>query len=644
MNDSHRPPHLATSESEEDWGGVRPGAGEGDPPSGETWQALRSLLLGKEITELEALRQKLAQTQSPEWLAQNLAEALRRRKEEKASFDELVAALQAGTESAIQRSVNLDKEPLTKALFPIMGPAIRSYVLDLFRGMAEELNRSIQNATSAERLKWRVQAKMAGKPYSEFVLLKTRSFRIEEVYLMQRDTGLLLLHAALNPANEVDGEADVVSGMFTAIRSFVKDSFARGRTSEDGDDEELGSFTFGDREVLIEVGPSLVLAAVVHGVPSREAREKLKEIHEHLHGELQPLLENFSGDTSELERARPVLRTALIERRVEKGQEKGGRGLWRVWLFLALVAAFALAVIAVNLWEQRRWDHYESSLRAEPGLAVTAVERTGWWRQRLVRGVRDPLAADPAALAEKEGLNLTRIRFDFDSFTSAEEPFVTRREATLQEWRRDWQADLAELKRELASSQEAQEEARRLSERKSKALLESLWQDIPALESRLTEGTLFLAGDLTAAELALVERRIIPLQEGWTIDTTGLGNRTQVRMDELVDQIEGSTIRYVGGTLENEDVRHFEAKLAQIVELSELMAAGLQELTIQLTAHPLIGENREPNRLVEEKRLQHVEARLREEGWNHGEVEASLSEDLSQAGEGISVRIEKRND
>ena len=52
----------------------------------------------------------------------------------------------------------------------------------LFHQLSEDLNDTIRNTTSLERLRWRAEAKLAGKPFSEYLLLKTRDYRVDEIY------------------------------------------------------------------------------------------------------------------------------------------------------------------------------------------------------------------------------------------------------------------------------------------------------------------------------------------------------------------------------------------------------------------------------------------------------------------------------
>lgn len=634
-----------------------------EPRPSDSLSQLKELIVGEEQRDLADLRERLdrLEAESVERLARDLAEALHaRRRGGSEPFEDWVAALQPGTESAIQRSVTEDKSRLAKALFPIMGPAIRSYVVDLFRGMVEELNETIRNTTSAERIKWRAQARLAGKSYSEYVLLKTRRFRIEEAFLIQRDTGLLLLHAAVNPEDEADGEADLMSGMLTAIRSFVRDSFVPGQ--ERGDEaNELDSFTFGEREVLMEVGPSMILAAVAHGVPPPGVRDDLKAILEDLHAELQARLNGFLGDVTLLEPARPTLRRALMENRAEGA---GGGGLWRAWVFLGLLTAGLSTWWVLSASEQSRWDRFESAMRNEPGIAVTAVEKSRWGHQRIVRGVRDPLSLEPAELAGRLGIDLGKTQFDFDPVISLEPAFVERRAAEGDARHRQLAESVESLRREmeatatrdgleglgrrveealaaLRSTTDAQTAAREIERRRLlEALVRSQFGDVSGLTVDVTDtGAIRFAGAVAEPQFSSVKARVKPIEPLAPVDLSGLTNATLARVSELESQIGALRLLYADGTANRSDEEVVRSLVEGIRELDAAAAAVGRRYRYEVESHPLIGDLREGNRPIERRRAEQLRERLIEAGIEAGRIEAKLSEDMSQAGQGVGIRL-----
>jgi hypothetical protein len=634
--------------------------------SADSLQQLKELMLGDELRDIAAFRTRLdsLDASSLERLTEDLAAALQRRHERGGkSFEELVAALQSGTESAIQRSVSEDKSRLSNALFPIMGPAIRNYVVDLFRGMVKDLNETIRDTTSTERLKWRIQAKLAGKPYSEYVLLKTRSFRIEEAYLMQRDTGLLLLHVARNPVDEAGDEADLVSGMFTAIRSFVRDSF--GKPGPDGDDDasELDSFVFGDREVLIEAGPAVVLAAVARGVPPGSVREQLKALLEELHARLGGRLQNFSGNTAELEPERPILRRALLENRAETSEGGRGAGLWRVWLFFSIVVVGLIAWLVANAQEQARWDRYEEELRASPGVAITSVEKSGWWwKHRTMRGLRDPLAIEPAQKLAAHDIAPGTVKIDFTLMTSMDPSFARMREDREEEERRKVYVSVEKLRADLgATAASATAEGKALSARmeedfksvqgnlaedkaRTRLLVETLFRSLMADAKGLTitfseaGDAVTLRGALSVADLAKVKARVEPLSRWLKVDASGLGNASAAELERLRVALDVAAVEYFEGTLQVVDPQKMEELRSLVVDVERVGKELGHTFAFEIIAHPLIGDNRDANREVEHLRTIQVRDLLREAGIHESRMTLKLSEDLTRSGAGISAR------
>src|ERR1700722_7959800 len=127
---------------------------------------------------------------------------------------------------------------LADALFPVMGPAIRKSITETLRGMLESFNEALDNSFSARGLKWRVEAMRTGKPFAEIVLMHSLLYRVEQVFLIHRETGLVLNHLVAPTVATQD--PDMIAGMLSAIQQFVRDSF-HSRSAE-----TLGSLNVGE--------------------------------------------------------------------------------------------------------------------------------------------------------------------------------------------------------------------------------------------------------------------------------------------------------------------------------------------------------------------------------------------------------------
>jgi OOP family OmpA-OmpF porin len=173
----------------------------------------------------------------------------------------LVKAMTPVTERTIRRSVELNPKILAEALFPIMAPAIRRSIGQALETMVQSLNSAVENSLSPQSVRWRVEAWRTGKTFAEVVVVRTLLFRVEQVFLIEKTSGLLLQHAAVDPA--LTQNSEIISGMLTAIQDFVRDSF---RTPEN---QGIGTVEIGETALWIETGPQAVLAAVIRGNPPR---------------------------------------------------------------------------------------------------------------------------------------------------------------------------------------------------------------------------------------------------------------------------------------------------------------------------------------------------------------------------------------
>ena len=113
-------------------------------------------------------------------------------------------------------------------------------------------------------------------------------YRVEQVFLIHAETGLLLAHAASPDLKVTD--ADLISGMLTAIQDFVGDSFA---PTEAGG--ALRTFSVGEVTVMVERGPQAALAAVVRGQAPETLLPRLQDTLETVHLQF-PGLAEYNGD------------------------------------------------------------------------------------------------------------------------------------------------------------------------------------------------------------------------------------------------------------------------------------------------------------------------------------------------------------
>ena len=381
----------------------------------DEFSELRSLLLGVEPTKLNELYQRLENTDIQAGdISRLLPEAIvLRTMQDK----ELGEAIVPTIEQAIQSSVKQDLNILSTAIFPIVGPAIRKAVSTVLDEMVQSLNQALEHSLSVQSFKWRLEARQTGKAFAEVVLLRSLVYQVEQVFLIHKETGLLLQHIVTGQTTLQDPA--LISAMLTAIQDFVKDSFGAPK------DDNIQSLQFGELTIWIEQGPKAVIAGIIRGNAPQELRAVFQQAIEKIHLRLGRELNDFQGETTPFVLSKPYLESCL-EARYNIPEKTKYAYVW------GLVAAFA---IAFGFWgflgirEQLRWNAYLEQLNSQPGIVVLKTRKDN--NKYLIYGMRDPLAADPNILLRKAKINPKMVVGHWQPYLSLEPQFTSQRAGEL---------------------------------------------------------------------------------------------------------------------------------------------------------------------------------------------------------------------
>lgn len=391
-----------------------PGAASGDRNSDMSVRELselRDLLFGGERRQIEELRRRLDTHElTPEELAEKLPQAIAHRS---ARDHQLAIALAPTVETAISESVRRNPHEIATAIFPVLGPAIRKAIAETMASLVSTINRAIEHSLSPRGIRWRIESWRTGVPFAQIVIRHALVYRVEQVFLVHAETGLLLAHVP----EELAQDADLISGMLTAISDFVNDSFEPRQTGE------LRAFAAGDVTVLVETGPQAYIAAVVRGQPPESLSFKLQTTLETIHLQWSNPLGAFDGDASAFTTTRPLL-ADCVEMVLSTDRPSATMGLRRfAWVIPAALIIGALAWWATS--GGRRWNAALARLESEPGITIIRSERQGG--KRSVTGMRDPLAANPALVLAGMGIDSTDVVARWEPYISTEPALVLER-------------------------------------------------------------------------------------------------------------------------------------------------------------------------------------------------------------------------
>lgn len=387
-------------------------AADGEESAAE-FVALRELLIGPEQRRLDELSDELHSTElSPEELADRLPEAIALRG---SRDDQLGRALGPTIETAMRESIRRNPEEMATAIFPILGPAIRKAIAETMAALVRSINAAVEQSLSVNGIKWRIEAWRTGVPYPEIVIRHALVYRVEQVFLVHAETGLLLEHVAAQDL-QID-DADLISSMMSAIGDFVRDSF------RPGEGATLRTFSVGEHTVQVEAGPRALLAVVIRGQAPDSLLLRQQDTLETIHLEYASQLADFSGDSEPFESARPLLATCLETVLVTQSKEARERA----WMRWALPLLFVVLVIAA-FWvrSSMRWNAALKALRAEPGLVV--VDASRGLRNWTISGMKDPIARDPRVVIAGAGISPPALSGRWQRFLSLDPEIVAARQ------------------------------------------------------------------------------------------------------------------------------------------------------------------------------------------------------------------------
>lgn len=219
-------------------------------------------------------------------LAPSVAKALREQHER---FPEEVAEdLSPLMGAAIREQVRAQRDSMVDALYPIIGSTIAKYMSEALKQLADNVNRKVEQTFSFRGLIRKVKSRLSGVSEAELLLQESLPFRVNAVFLIHKDSGLLIAEAHNPLAHRIDSE--MVSGMLTAIRSFVNEWIARSGTVS-----ELDTIEYGTSHIMLEVAGHCYLAVVTEGPLQRTFVSQMRHALEQIVSEHDKVIAQYDG-------------------------------------------------------------------------------------------------------------------------------------------------------------------------------------------------------------------------------------------------------------------------------------------------------------------------------------------------------------
>ena len=262
----------------------------------ELLNQLQSIILKEDRVAIERLQETI---NDPVLLSEKIQPII----EEQMLFfkDKFPKEFKGTVDKMIEVKLKTSQEEILDVIYPVIGKMIKKYVNHQIQMLKDSIDESIKKTFFKKGLLWRLKNTLLGIKVSDQVIHDLRNYQVEEIYVIQRNSGLLFGSASTE--NTMD--QDVIAGMLTAIKSFVEDAFKRER-------EDLEMIQYGTYKILLQNFYSYYIAIAISGSMSSTEREELgNQILEFAEEQLHRLPPEPDGET--FETVSGILRTKFIK-------------------------------------------------------------------------------------------------------------------------------------------------------------------------------------------------------------------------------------------------------------------------------------------------------------------------------------------
>ncbi|MBK8946302.1 MAG: BON domain-containing protein [Ignavibacteriae bacterium] len=257
------------------------------------------------------------------------------------SKSDLVRSLSPIMGQAIKQQVVESREDVIDALYPIIGFTIQKSIAEKIKEIYQALNDKIEASLQKGILSKIVKSKISGVSTTDLILQDVFPFEMKEIFLIHESTGILISHvSSLKFQKTVD--ADLISGMLTAIKNFVSESF-----KINSENQNLYEIQYGDSKIILERGRYSYLALVISGQEPTSLNNKLSDLNIEIHKKFHKQLREFDGNIYPFSKVEnPLIEFINIYESEKSSQEKPKQKPLVLYAF-GILFGFILLIIAI---------------------------------------------------------------------------------------------------------------------------------------------------------------------------------------------------------------------------------------------------------------------------------------------------------
>jgi OOP family OmpA-OmpF porin len=294
----------------------------------------------------------------------------------------------------------------------------------------------------------------------------------------------------------------------------------------------------------------------------------MAEVLENIHRGYSAQLDHFNGDTAPFVHVQDEL-SRCLELQYKAEPQKKGRGY--AWAAGGLLVLLFGTWLGWREWQVLRWSQLAETLREQPGLVLTSLAPEHG--RFVIRGLRDPLAADPAQFVRAAGLDAAKAEFHWSPYYALDDTIVQQRAVQL----------LAPPK---------------------------------GVTLRVDHGILKVEGAAPLAWIKNLRNRALVIPGISGLDLSGPNNPEQVALYEAKSEIQSTIIRFpiASATIAPNEVAVIKGMVAKLKDLIATPGGSQTSLVIDIIGHCDSTGAEATNQTLSQRRADRVAAEMQQFG------------------------------
>lgn len=166
---------------------------------------------------------------------------------------------------ALDKQIKNSKDKVVEALYPIIGKMIKRYIQNEIKLLSENINKKINKTFSVKNFKRKFTSFFSGTKESDIIISELIDSEILQIFVIEKESGLLLG----NYSKKETIDKEMISGMLTAIKSFVEDAFKQSQ-------QNLETIEYELYNIHIQNFHTYYIATIISGVLTEKNKNHIE--------------------------------------------------------------------------------------------------------------------------------------------------------------------------------------------------------------------------------------------------------------------------------------------------------------------------------------------------------------------------------